>query len=177
MLRAERWSEISNKTVIAMLEAKLPAGTSLEQQRKYIKECIEAVMQRLMAEGCQQPSERESPHPESSMANRAAAATMPVEVPLIRSSNTSGYRGVTYNPLQRARKRPFQANDKSGKSLGMYATAEAAAAAYSRNLGFAVAAELAAAVESQKPPLTSAEALQLAADEELHLPLHATTSW
>ena len=58
---------------------------------------------------------------ELSVANGAAAASVPAEVPLVRSNNTSGYRGVHFNPLQRARKRPFQAVDKSGKSLGMYA--------------------------------------------------------
>ena len=42
-------------------------------------------------------------------------------------SAISGYKNVRYNPQHRARKKPWQATDDKGKSLGMFVTAREAA--------------------------------------------------
>eukprot|EP00966_Prymnesium_polylepis_P275963 6376025-Prymnesium_polylepis.1 len=117
MLRVERWSEISNKTVITMLEAKLLAGTSLKQQRTYIKERIEAVMQRLMAEGFRQPSEHGKGH------GHIAITASDAEYPLVIAPGTaSGFRGVKrrHVPCAKAKRRVrLRSEDVSSVASGL----------------------------------------------------------
>ena len=54
--------------------------------------------------------------------------------PLVRSiwRSKSGFKCVTHNASQRAAKKPWQAKNDDGKSLGQYATPEEAALAYSK---------------------------------------------
>jgi hypothetical protein len=94
-------------------------------------------------------------------------------VPLVRSiwNSKSGFKNVHFNCSERAAKRPWQAKDDWGKSLGMYARPEEAAAAYSRWLGHDVAARLAAAVdhEAAKRVMSRDEVLEAARREGLTL--------
>jgi hypothetical protein len=100
-----------------------------------------------------------------------SSSVPPAEIPLIRSlwKSKSGFKNVTYNGTERAAKRPWQARDETGKSLGMFKTAEEAAAAYSRSLGRDLADRLSRAVEREQMPMTAEEALRAAANEGLVL--------
>lgn len=71
--------------------------------------------------------------------------------PLVRSllGSISGYMNVQYNSTPRAKKRPWQAKRKDGTSLGMFETAEQAAEAHSRWLGFKAAQLMARSVEAE----------------------------
>ena len=93
------------------------------------------------------------------------------EWPLARSiwHSKSGYKNVTFCGNPNAAKKPWQAKDDWGKSLGMYAEPKDAALAYSKWLGFEAASRLAEAVERELKPMTSEEALQAAAREGLVL--------
>ena len=105
------------------------------------------------------------------MAGADAPATEAEPLPLVRSiwHSKSGYKNVTYNASEKAKKKPWQARADDHKSLGMFATAEEAAARYSRHLGPELAASLAAAVEREATPMSSQEALRLAESEGLTL--------
>jgi hypothetical protein len=101
------------------------------------------------------------------------------EWPLVRSiwNSKSGYKNVHYNGSRRAFKKPWQARDDWGKSLGMWRTPKEAATAYSKWLGFEAASRLAQAVEQEaQPPMTSEEALQTAAREGLTLTRSTTAA-
>jgi hypothetical protein len=103
----------------------------------------------------------------------------PHEWPLVRSiwNSKSGYKNVHYNGSRRAFKKPWQARDDWGKSLGMWRTPKEAATAYSKWLGFEAASRLAQAVEQEaQPPMTSEEALQTAAREGLTLTRSTTAA-
>ena len=97
--------------------------------------------------------------------------------PLVRSllGSNSGYMNVRYNPLPRAKKQPYQAVREDGKSLGMFRTAEEAAEALSRWLGYKVAKEKARCVDIElaarqtRKRMTPDEALQIAQREGLTL--------
>ena len=93
--------------------------------------------------------------------------------PLISSiwNCASGYKNVHINRSQKAAKKPWQAKDDYGKSLGMYATPKEAALAYSKSLGYEVAKQLAETVQKERKPMTKEEAEQTAADEGLTLKL------
>ena len=94
--------------------------------------------------------------------------------PLVRSlcNSKSGYKNVAYNSSRRLAK-PWQAREDDGKSLGMYATAEEAAMAYSKHIGFEAALMLAKVSGPESDLMTSEmtgeEALQAAAREGLTL--------
>lgn len=105
------------------------------------------------------------------MAGADAPATEAEPLPLVRSiwHSKSGYKNVTYNASEKAKKKPWQARADDHKSLGMFATAEEAAARYSRHFGPELAASLAAAVEREATPMSSQEALRLAESEGLTL--------
>lgn len=92
-------------------------------------------------------------------------------VPLVHSiwHSKSGFKNVTYNGQPRAAKKPWQAMDDYGNSLGMFASAEEAAAAYSNSLGLQVAEELAATVQQVRKPMSNADALRTAKREKLKL--------
>ena len=94
-------------------------------------------------------------------------------VPLVRSiwNSKSGFKNVHFNCSERAAKRPWQAKDDWGKSLGMYAEPEEAAAAYSRWLGHGLAGDLAAAVdhEAARAVMSREAALEAARVEGLTL--------
>ena len=103
----------------------------------------------------------------------------PDEWPLVRSiwNSKSGYKNVHYNGSRRAFKKPWQAKDDWGKSLGMWRTPKEAATAYSKWLGFEAASRLAQAVEQEaQPAMTSEEALQTAAREGLTLTRSTTAA-
>ena len=91
--------------------------------------------------------------------------------PLVRSlwHSKSGYKNVSHNRTQRAAKKPWQARNDDGTSLGMYATPEEAALAYSKALGHDVATRLAMAVGQERARMTSEEALRAAEREGLTL--------
>ena len=87
-----------------------------------------------------------------------------------RGKTVSGYQGVRFNPRP-GLKRPWQATRSDNKSLGMFATAKEAAAAYSRYLGPERAAELAAenTADANRPRIDPVECERLAAAEGLRL--------
>lgn len=98
--------------------------------------------------------------------------------PLVRSicDSKSGFKNVAYNGSRRLAK-PWQARADDGKSLGMHATPEEAAMAYSKHIGFEAASLLAKVEAASSKSLTSEEALQAAAREGLTLrPAKAKTS-
>ena len=92
-----------------------------------------------------------------------------------RTKSPSGYKNVNFDSRPRASKRPYQARDDDHKSIGMYATAAEAAAAYSCVLGLPKAQEMAALAQRQyggmETRMTLKQALQLAASEGLTLRL------
>jgi len=90
--------------------------------------------------------------------------------PLVRSicDSKSGYKNVAHNSSRRLVK-PWQAKADDGKSLGMYATPEEAAMAYSKHIGFEAASLLVKVNAAELKPLTGEEELQVAAREGLTL--------
>lgn len=87
-----------------------------------------------------------------------------------RYKTVSGFQNVRFNPRPEL-KRPWQATQGDNHSLGMYATAKEAAAAYARFLGPAESRQRAEEnlYEASRPTLDAAECERLAAEEGLTL--------
>ena len=70
-------------------------------------------------------------------AQRALRAAASEGLPLVRSENAAGFKGVTHHE-KASKSKPFQAKHCHGgkkRSLGYFASAEEAALAYARELG------------------------------------------
>ena len=101
----------------------------------------------------------------------AVAAAAAEELPLIRSDNKAGFKGVAIAPSNKSR--PFVVLKAGSKRqyLGYFLTAEEAALAYSRHIGKAAALRMEEEEASKESylPMSEAEVDQAAAREGLRL--------
>ena len=102
------------------------------------------------------------------LAAAALEAAAQEELPLLRSDNLTGFKGVALKVEQPGK--PFKAYvDKAKAYLGCFRTAEEAALAYSRYVGKAALLEMLAAEKAASNSLSEEQVRRMAADEGLEL--------